>query len=237
MKTKFLSALLGLALLAGFPSAGLAGGIDKQVSKEKASKLIQNWPQESQKAAQAMLDKYGAPDEYTASHFIWRDNGPWKRTVVYNEPVEHNFPMPHKDVLEQVIDFNVPADKFDELAAFDGSVIASRTNGELAARCDKEEANFLALNLAQDIIAGEKSVQKARDVYADSVRKMLGGQKVALMQNFDFEVSREDITNKDEAVIEKTAQQTTIDEADRAPASVESTEKESELKTESETVY
>lgn len=50
--------------------------------------------------------------------------------------------MPHKDMLLQVIAYEVPADKFDDLAAFDGSVIAERTRGEIAARCDKEAANI-----------------------------------------------------------------------------------------------
>ncbi|MGH8284417.1 MAG: hypothetical protein ACRETT_01460 [Steroidobacteraceae bacterium] len=40
--------------------------------------------------------------------------------------------MPHKDVLEQVIDYKVPPDKFDDLARYDGSVIAERTKGTFA---------------------------------------------------------------------------------------------------------
>jgi len=53
-----------------------------------------------------------------------------------HEEIPHDFPKPHMDMLLQSIDYPVPPDKFDELAAYDGSVIAERTKGELAARCD-----------------------------------------------------------------------------------------------------
>lgn len=39
-----------------------------------------------------------------------------------------------------------------------------RTRGELAARCDKEEMNYLALNLANDIATGKVDVDEARRI-------------------------------------------------------------------------
>ncbi len=47
-------------------------------------------------------------------------------------------------------------DKYEDLAMFDGSVIVERTKDEISARCDKEEMNLLALNLANDVAAGKK---------------------------------------------------------------------------------
>jgi hypothetical protein len=114
-----------------------------------------------------MIEKYGQPDEVTAMRLVWHDNGPWKRTIVTKEETDHAFPMPHKDVLEQVIDYRVPTDKVDDLAKYDGSVIVERTKGELSARCDKEEANYLALNLANDVATGKKSPADAREQYAE----------------------------------------------------------------------
>jgi hypothetical protein len=55
-------------------------------------------------------------------------------------PVDHYFPVRHPDVLEQAVHYRVPTDKFDELAAYDGSVIVERTKGEISARCGKEGA-------------------------------------------------------------------------------------------------
>lgn len=42
-------------------------------------------------------------------------------------------------MLEQVIDYRVSPDKFDELARYDGRVIVKRTRGTMSARCDKQE--------------------------------------------------------------------------------------------------
>jgi hypothetical protein len=45
-----------------------------------------------------------------------------------------HFPTAHTDFLTQYIDYRVPVDRFDDLAAFDGSCLADRTAGEAAAR-------------------------------------------------------------------------------------------------------
>ena len=50
------------------------------------------------------------------------------------------------------------------LAAYDGSVVVNRTNGEYQPRCDLEAANFLALNLAHEIILGKRSSKMRADV-------------------------------------------------------------------------
>lgn len=39
------------------------------------------WPDESREAAQPVIDKYGDPDEVTASVLIWNHPGPWKSAV------------------------------------------------------------------------------------------------------------------------------------------------------------
>jgi hypothetical protein len=118
---------------------------------------------------------------------IWHHTGPWKRTEVINEEIPHNFPQPHMDMLLQSIDYPVPPDKFDELAAYDGSVIAERTKGELAARCDMEEANFLALNLAHDIVTGIRSVAQARQFYAEVMQEK---RPTEYLQGLRFQVPR-----------------------------------------------
>src|SRR5690606_438661 len=110
--------------------------------------------------------KHGEPDEVTDTLLTWHRRGPWKRIVASREFHRHNFPVPHIDAVESVIDYRVPVDKISPLAEFDGSVIVERTAGEVSARCHDEEANFLALNLMHDIVTGEKDVQQARDYYA-----------------------------------------------------------------------
>lgn len=130
---------------------------------------ISDWPESSKTAAQTMIQKYGQPQEHTTSMLIWRNNGPWHKTVVTRYETQHDFPMPHKDVLEQVIMHSVPADYLDDLARFDGSISVNRTEGTLSARCDKEENNFLALNLAHDVITGKRTSNDARAFLAQAV--------------------------------------------------------------------
>jgi hypothetical protein len=136
------------------------------MNAQSGSELIQDWPEESREAAQLVVDAYGDPQEATPSQLVWHEPGPWKRIVATRAFFEHRFPAPHDDSVESVIDYRVPVDKFTALAVFDGSVVAERTAGELSARCHDEQANFLALNLAHDIVTGAKSVQVARDYYA-----------------------------------------------------------------------
>jgi hypothetical protein len=134
--------------------------------EKQASNIVQAWPEESREAASLVLDAYGEPDEATAMQLVWHRRGPWKRIVASRTFYRHDFPAPHIDSVESVIDYRVPPEKFSELAAFDGSVIVERTAGEVSARCHDEQANFLALNLMHDIVTGAKTAQQARDYYA-----------------------------------------------------------------------
>src|SRR5690606_14987364 len=107
---------------------------------------------------------------------IWHHAGKWKRIVATKSFWQHDFPAPHIDAVETVIDYRVPPEKFTELAGFDGSVVVERTTGEVAARCHDQQANFLALNLRHDIVTGSNTVQEAREYdakeFLDDRRKM-----------------------------------------------------------------
>ena len=155
---------------------------------EKAVQIkIRHWPELSKEAAGRMLRNYGPPEEVTDHRLVWHMKGPWKEITLYKGEAPHNFPGEHNDVLEQTIYYRVPPEKFSDLAAFDGSVIADRTRGTLAARCGGEEANFLSLNLAHEIITGTRSVQEARRFYAERMREFMNGQTHAYLQKLLFE--------------------------------------------------
>ena len=138
-----------------------------------------------------MEQKYGAPDGVTDFRLTWQNKGPWREIILDKQEVPHHFPKPHTDVLLQVIDYRVPPDKFDELAEYDGSIIVERTKGTMGARCDKEEMNFLALNLAHDIITGNKSVKEARDAYAETVKQVMKGEKPEYTMKLAFQPQRQ----------------------------------------------
>ncbi|SCZ65851.1 EF-hand domain-containing protein [Thiohalomonas denitrificans] len=181
MKT---SAIITLVAALGI-SMGLIAQEENETQREAAQgvtpddtqQLINDWPDVSKEAANTMTEKYGQPDEATPTMLVWHNNGPWLRTIVYKEEIDHDFPVPHKDVLEQFVSYEVPPDKFDDLAEYDGSVIAERTKGELSARCDKEAANYLAINLADDVVKGERSVEEAREFYAETIKELMQGEK------------------------------------------------------------
>ncbi len=171
------------------------------VSQPAFDEIVGMWPDVPREVAQTVKEKYGLPQEATASRLIWFANGPWKRTILYRDVVQHDFPMPHPDLLEMVIDYEVPPDKFDELAQYDGSVIVERTKGEISARCDKEGANLLALNLANDIVTGKRSVEEARQFYADTIKAFMNGQSDPYLEGFVFEVPQRNVGDPDETVI------------------------------------
>lgn len=133
---------------------------------KNGSAIIADWPEESREATQIVIDKYGEPDEVTESQLTWHKRESWKRIVATKAFYQHDFPAPHQDSIETVIDYRVPPGKFSAIAAFDGSVVVERTAGEVSARCHDEEANNLALNLMHDIVTDTKSVEEARSYYA-----------------------------------------------------------------------
>jgi hypothetical protein len=132
----------------------------------KSSEVILGWPEAAREAAQLVIDQYGESDEVTPTQLTWHRRGSWKRIVATRTFYRHDFPLPHTDSVESVIDYKVPVDKVSALAAFDGSVVVQRTAGEVSARCHDEQANFLALNLMHDIATGQTSVEDARRYYA-----------------------------------------------------------------------
>lgn len=161
---------------------------------------LAGWPQEHQEVAREMMEQYGEPDQIGEHRIIWQNSGPWNETVIFREEVQHDFPMPHPDFMTQSIDYDVPPEMFSELARFTGSIYPDRTAGTLTAKCDKEGPNFLSVNLANDIIAGERTVEEARDFYADAIQRDMDGEEVPYMMELQFE-PHTDTGDPDQAVM------------------------------------
>ena len=159
---------------------------DDKVKMKMDMMEMKSWPMASQMAVKDMMTKYGKPDEATPTMMAWNNKGPWAKTVVFKQEYQHNFPMPHTDLLQQWVGLKVPTDKLNDLAKYDGSVVVERTTGMISARCDKEGANFLALNLAHDIIMGKRTVEDARQKYGQEVMKMKAGQMTEYTKGLMF---------------------------------------------------
>lgn len=167
-----------------------------------AERLAQDWPEPSRTAAEAMADKYGAPQEQTATLLIWYRNGPWIRTVVHKVGAEHDFPAKHSDVLEQTLPYKVPLNLFSAVATFNGSVIPDRTRGTLTAYGASEAENVLSLNLARAVVRGELTAEQARDKQVAAAEQMAKGQAPELAAKLILEQQQEgDVSDPDTAMI------------------------------------
>jgi len=183
-----------VALLCGAPAYGQSAKAAPARSVGLASPQAQSWvranlggwPQSAQDLAAQLVARYGRPNASTADELLWHENSPWKRTVLYRAGVRHDFPTPHQDILEQTINYRVPADKIADLAAYDGSLIVDRTRGELSVHCDSEQANILTLNIADDIVKGERSVDQALAYHAQVVRGVQIGERESYPERLKF---------------------------------------------------
>lgn len=206
LKTTITSLVISFALAAPVAAGGGDKHDDKKADKRQAGtqrikEKISDWPQSSREAAQAALEQYGEPDGVTDSMLVWRDNDPWKKTVVTSEPVEHNFPFPHEDVIYQTVEYDVPVEKISDIAEFDGSVSVQRTEGTMTAGCASEGGNKLALNLARQVADGEISVDEARQASADAMEETLAGNPPQNVRQLAFNVP-DDTADPDEAVLQ-----------------------------------
>jgi len=208
MQTK--TQVIGIALLA--LSAGAATSANAQMMDGKmmnnsnmmsnATNMVASWPMDTKKAAKMVMTKFGAPDEATASMLVWHNKGPWKRIIASRTMTTHKFPAMHPDSVEEFVDYRVPLDKYDDLARFDGSVNVDRTRGEISARCDADTHNFLALNLAHDIIVGKRSVANARAFYGMAVKMEKEKMKIhPYMMRLNFQPHRNRSADADKVTI------------------------------------
>lgn len=192
-------AMTAAVLALGAPTEpAQAQGKPDQISMER---MMSDWPRASKEAAMFMNQKYGPPAAMSKDVIIWGKTGPWKRTIVYAREYPHEFPMHHTDVMQQFIDYKAPPEMYDELARYDGSVVLERTSGEISARCDKEGANFLALNLANDVVTGKRSVQEARKTYAEQITAMKAGKSGPYTEKLLFPVQERDTGDPDQPVV------------------------------------
>lgn len=187
----------------GLKAAGVSRtelGAQQRLEPSQAQQVIAEWPDAPRKAAEKLLDHYGAPNEATPTKLFWYRNGPWRRTVITADEIVHNFPTPHTDYLSQYIDYRVPPDKAALLVEFDGSVLIDRTAGELGARCDHEAFNILTLNLAHEILSGQRTVDDARELYAETASAYVMGRDAPYAERLLFSPSRDGNADPDEAM-------------------------------------
>jgi hypothetical protein len=136
---------IGLAAALGlFAPGARAQGVQK---------LISGWPDANKKAAQALIEKYGQPDETDPGTLEWHNRGSFKHIVVSGAPR----PL---GMVSHVVSYRVPVD-VGLLRLENCYVVPDKAADELTSVGDSEALNTLCLNVANEIIRG-RDVKEAR---------------------------------------------------------------------------
>lgn len=130
-----------------------------------AEAVVGRWWPASALAARRMIERYGVPDEVRPEYLVWHGNGPWKRTVVRNVTPPYA-PAGELGVVEQALRYPLTPGQAVDLKGFDRRLSYERGTRELGARADREEVNFMRLNLADDIVNRRVTPDQARHLGA-----------------------------------------------------------------------
>lgn len=182
--TGSLAASIGLLALVACASVRTSAA-DEPASPEA---VVRTWPGPERAAARAMLEKYGNPSQFDRHALVWFNNGNWKRTIVYRRPLHRSARAPGKDFLQQTVGYIVPPEKIPLLKRFDPRLAANPTAGELTFASDSEAVNLLALNLADEIVVGKKSVAQARRFFDRTARLSASGKSSPYLEGLRFDV-------------------------------------------------
>ena len=163
--------------------------------------IIQRWPDDVQSLAKFLTEKYGTLSAFNDRQLVWSNHAPWKRIVLHRDGVT----PPHigkavasgaKDHLEQVVSYRVPEEKIAALNKFDKRIKVNRASAELSSVADSESINCLNLNLADDIIRGQRSVLDARAFALKTSMLEKAGKSSPYLEGIMFKIDKNDAENK-----------------------------------------
>ena len=163
-------------------------------SSKTPEDVIRDWPEDARATARAMIVKYGRPTRYGEGALVWIDNGQWEKTVVYRRAWPREAGKKDKDYLEQTIAYRVPTGKIEELRRFDRRLEINASRSQLSSRSESEPMNFLALNLAHEIVTDRRSVQDARDFYLKTERLAQAGKSSRYTEGLLFPHRRGEVS-------------------------------------------
>jgi hypothetical protein len=179
--------LAALGLLGPFAAAARAEEPTRdEVPDKSAERTIKDWPGTSRAAADALIAEYGQPFKVEDAELTWLNSGKWRKTVVYRESPHSFLGIHDRGIIEQTIAYDVPDAKLEELFNFEGGLRYSKTAGELSSRAETEKLNFLAVNLADDIVTDKLDSDGARFFYNKTVKLSKAGKSSPYMNGFLF---------------------------------------------------
>jgi|GEM_PF-2982097 len=159
----------------------------EQARIDEARRLTRDWPEKQRRQIQRMSELHGSPAGVTDHVVIWRDVEPFALITIERKSVRHHFPIKHEDFMAHAVHYDIEPDRVDELTAFDGSVYVDRTGGLLAAKCDTQAHNLLALNLGHDVLSGSRSAKEAQKEFARIIAMEKRGMSHDYLEELQFD--------------------------------------------------
>jgi hypothetical protein len=133
----------------------------------------------------AMIEEYGVPTRIETRRVVWEQKGPWKQISVWDE-LGWNQSLAAYNNLEETISYLVPEDKRKALEDFSKGIIVSANGSELSSQSFSEKRNFLALNLADEIIRNVRNPEDAKSFYALTIKLADAGRTSPYMKGLRF---------------------------------------------------
>jgi hypothetical protein len=146
---------------------------------------VDHWSNYSRVTADFLIERYGPPDRVSASRLVWDGAGPWRTVAVWDEPGYLDRAGGPSN-MEQTVGMRVADDKRLALGVFGDVLKVSKDGDELTARCGSEPLDFLAINLAHEVIAGSMSPENAALAFVRTAELSQSGKSSPLMQGFVF---------------------------------------------------
>lgn len=193
MTPRIIKALLPAALFLAAATASLSARWDgtrapfsqeneQSAAMNSALSVIADWPENARALAARLIHDHGVPDQISAAELAWSDQPPWKRIVVYRDAESTERP----NNLQESVSYEVPLSRWRALNAFDRGVAYEPVRRELVSRSDREEANILALNLADEVVQGKRAPSDAAAFYDRTLELSYSGKSSPYMSKLMF---------------------------------------------------
>lgn len=156
-----------------------------------AQGVISSWPSQTKTAASMLIEKYGQPDGVMDRMLVWNDRTPYHKVAVFRDSQQVDVPNSHQAYIENAVNYRVPPEKVASLVQFNPALTVDLVRGTLSSQSDSEKSNILALNLADEIVTGKRSVSSARSFMRDAMEKEMAGKSSDYTERLLFTPSGE----------------------------------------------
>jgi hypothetical protein len=135
--------------------------------------ILNTWQEKLKEGAFKLINKYGYPDEASASKLIWYNNGNWKRTIAHRDALRYLLSNNQPNFLEQTFEYMHSMGEM-KLEGFNKeNIYINRTNKEITVFGENEAVNLIALNILLDKVRGKHSIDKDKESYKSNSQKAL----------------------------------------------------------------